>query len=235
VRLQWWRDTLSGAGQGDAAGNPIAAALLETVRRFDLPIPALLDLIDAHTFDLYDEPMATSAALENYGAATSGMTIGLAARILNDGVPPGHEALFRHAGIACSITGVLQRLAVHSARGQRFLPDDLLAKHGIVAADVLARRASRELRSVLQELRDVVRSHLAVLKDEAGIPARLLPALLPVSLLAGTLQRMETADPFHPADTPQWRRQWTLWRAARKPRRFISVRRDGPAGSGDRQ
>jgi hypothetical protein len=26
------------------------------------------------------------------------------------------------------------------------------------------------------------------------------------------------SDPFAVTDVPQWRRQWTLWRAARRPR-----------------
>jgi phytoene synthase len=41
--------------------------------------------------------------------------------------------------------------------------------------------------------------------------------LLPVALARPTLDRMERRGyvPFKPAALPQWRRQWTLWRAAR--------------------
>jgi phytoene synthase len=88
----------------------------------------------------------------------------------------------------------------------------------------------------LAELREAARSHLAAVKAGDGITQRLLPALLPVALVVPTLTRMERkdADPFHPRPVPQWRRQWTLWRAARGPHRFIQVRPDDPAGSGDR-
>src|SRR5947209_4925488 len=64
IRLQWWRDTLQGEARGDVRANPIAAALEETVVRFRLPRQALVDLIDARTFDLYDDPMPTLADLE---------------------------------------------------------------------------------------------------------------------------------------------------------------------------
>src|SRR5947209_18144618 len=59
IRLQWWRDVISGERADQAAANPIAAALIETVGQFSLPRERLLDLIEAHAFDLYDDPMPT--------------------------------------------------------------------------------------------------------------------------------------------------------------------------------
>ena len=119
VRLQWWRDVLTGTEQGNASANPVAAALLHTVRRFALPVPAMLDLIDTHTFDLYDEPMATLAELESYAVGSLATMIRLAVQVLDGGTEPGQQASFRHAAIAGTITAVLQRLALHSARGNR--------------------------------------------------------------------------------------------------------------------
>src|SRR5947209_6479256 len=54
VRLQWWRDLLEGKPHGDVEGHPIAAALLDTIAKFALPASALVRLIDARVFDLYD-------------------------------------------------------------------------------------------------------------------------------------------------------------------------------------
>ncbi len=68
VRLQWWRDLLSGEERGDSGGNPVAAALLDTMRRFRLPAAPLVGLIDARIFDLYDDPMPTVADLEAIAA-----------------------------------------------------------------------------------------------------------------------------------------------------------------------
>ena len=81
IRLQWWRDVIDGERAGEAAANPVAAALTETVTRFALPKALLLDLIEAHAFDLYDDPMPTFEALEGYGRQTSGAIFALAARI----------------------------------------------------------------------------------------------------------------------------------------------------------
>jgi phytoene synthase len=49
IRLQWWRDAAAeAAGQGQPRAQPIVEALSETVRRHDLPLRHLIDLIDAH-------------------------------------------------------------------------------------------------------------------------------------------------------------------------------------------
>ena len=108
VRLQWWADVLSGAGRGEVAANPVAAALREVVVRYRLPPQMLADLIEARRFDLYDEPMASLAALELYAAKTSSAVIDLAARILSDGRDPGIGDLAHHAGIAYAIAGLLR-------------------------------------------------------------------------------------------------------------------------------
>ncbi len=57
IRLQWWRDALTGAGEGGASGHPVVSALLGTIESCQLPVEPLLDLIEARGFDLYQEPM----------------------------------------------------------------------------------------------------------------------------------------------------------------------------------
>ncbi len=82
IRLQWWSEVLGGERGGEAAANPVAAALLSAIERYALPASGLLDLIEARRFDLYDEPMATIADLEAYAKRTSSAVIALAAQIL---------------------------------------------------------------------------------------------------------------------------------------------------------
>jgi phytoene synthase len=219
VRLQWWRDVLGGAGRGDVAAHPVAAALRETVVRYRLPPAMLVDLIDARAFDLYDEPMPSLAELERYAVRTSSAVIELAARVLRDGRDPGFGDLAGHAGIAYAIAGLLRALPVHAARGQCYLPDELLQRYGARIEDLLAGKATTELRASLAELRLRARQHLAAARQLAGdVLPDVAPALLPAALVAPALKRMERRryNPFRNTDLPQWRRQWTLWRAARR-------------------
>ncbi len=85
IRLQWWRDALT---SGDIGGHPIATALIETVRTFALPLAAFEMLLDARSFDLYDDPMPSLSDLEGYAGETTSSLLHLAAMILAEGTRP---------------------------------------------------------------------------------------------------------------------------------------------------
>lgn len=218
IRLQWWRDVLGGMGRGDIDAHPVAAALRSTVVRYRLAPQALTTLIDARSFDLYDEPMASVDYLERYARETSSVLIELAARILRDGRDPEIGEVAEHAGIAYSISGLLRALPIHASRGQLYLPADLMHRYIAQDNDIFAGKATTELRAVLAELRLRARQHLTSVREALkNIPTEVLPALLPVALVKPALDRMErrSYQPFAPSELPQWRRQWALWRAAR--------------------
>jgi phytoene synthase len=217
IRLQWWSDVLNGERREEAGANPVAAALLETIARYDLAAANLTDLIEAHRFDLYDEPMAGIADLESYAARTSSVLIALAAQIL--GVDAAGAA--EPAGIAYGITRLLRSLPLHAARHQLYVPIDLLARHGVTPHDVFAAQSSGDLAAALAQLRDLARRHLAAAHTAIwALPPRALPAFLPIALVRPWLDRLEGCDPFAPADIAPWRRQWLIWRAARNPGRI---------------
>jgi phytoene synthase len=222
IRLQWWTDLLAGEARGEATANPVAAALLATKARYGLPDAPLRDLIAARRFDLYDGPMSTWAELESYGRDTASTVIELAAHIL---APRADIApLARHAGLAYAIAGLLAAFPVHVARGQLYLPLDLLQRHGADRADALGGRATPELRAALADLRGEARRHLEAARAAfTAAPPETVPALLPVALVRPLLERMERPgyDPFVSIEIAPWRRQWQLWRAARKPERVF--------------
>ena len=140
-------------------------------------------------------------------------------RILGDGRDLGTSDLSRHAGIAYAIAGLLRALPIHAARGQLYLPADLMERYGAQSADVFAATATMELRAVLAELRLVARHHLGAARGLLNDMApEVAAALLPVALVRPALDRMERRSyrPFDPSELPQWRRQWVLWRASRR-------------------
>src|SRR6185312_14128493 len=49
---------------GEAGAHPVAAALLAALARHGVSPALLIEMIDAHSFDLYDEPMETVNQLE---------------------------------------------------------------------------------------------------------------------------------------------------------------------------
>ena len=216
IRLQWWRDTLTAKGEGEQ-GNPVAAELLRAVKQYDLPVATFVRLIDAHVFDVYDDPMPDMAALEAHCRDTSAATYALRAKIL--GVSSSEIGrLAEHAGIAEGLTDVMLALPKHAARRQLYLPGDLMNFHSVVAEDVFLRQNSDGLKEALTHLRREARSQLdqvlAMLNDA---PREVGPAFLPLSQVERTLKRLETADPLDPPMMSRLAVLWTMWRASKAP------------------
>jgi 15-cis-phytoene synthase len=224
IRLQWWSDVLGGAGRGELAAHPVAAALLATMARYQLPPERLNALVETRRFDLYDEPMRTVADLEAYADGASANLIKLAAQILAVGEELDIGALSHHAGLGHAFAGLLAAIPIHAARGQVFVPLEILARHGAAREHVAGRQATPQLHAALAELRLHARRHLRAAQQglAAAVPA-VMPALLPVALAGPTLARMERPgyDPFLPVEIAPWRRQLIIWRAARQPRRIF--------------
>lgn len=218
IRLQWWHEVLNGERPGEE--SPVASAVLATIKRYRLPLREFTDMGDAHSFDLYDDPMGSLAELEAYADKTSAASIRLAAQVLNDGDDPGVAVSARHAGIANAIARSLTAFPLHASRRQLYVPLDLMRRHGAEPEDAFTGRATPELARALAEMRDIARGHLARI-SAVSIPAALIPAFLPSALVRPMLASLERGtDPFMPRLLPPWRRQWLLWRAARDRRRI---------------
>jgi phytoene synthase len=218
VRLQWWREVLGGGRAEEAAGHPIVRALLEAIAHYRLPSRTLEDLIAARSFDLYDDPMPSLAALEDYLAKTSSAIFALAVGIL-DAEAADLGALVRETGIAYGLAGLLRDFPLRAARRQLYVPLEVLDRHRARAEDAFAGRATTELRAALAEMRLRARRHLEQCNERLpAVTSQLAPGLLRLWLVRPLLDRMERGNynPFQPVDIPQWRRQWTLWHAARR-------------------
>jgi phytoene synthase len=220
IRLQWWREVLSGEPGGEAAAHPVAAALLTALAKYAIDPERLIALIDARGFDLYDEPMGTLDDLDAYGAATQGTLLDAAAAILG----ARNEAVTRHAGIALAIGALFNDFPRHASRGQLFIPAEVLDRHSVDREQILAGRGSDALRAAFAELIRHARRQLQA-AQLAQPSAAMLPALLPVALVGPQFRNVERAgyQPFQPEPLSLLRRQWLLWRAARNPKRIFAV------------
>jgi phytoene synthase len=217
IRLQWWRDVLGGERDGEAAANPVAAALLATIKRYRLAADRLVALIDARRFDLYDDTFTNMAALEAYLVSTSSAVIACAAQILGADAP----GVAKPAGLAYGLVGLMRAVPLHAARHQLYVPLDILERHGVLPDEVFAGQSSAGLNAALAELRDFARRYLADANALVPrLPSEALPAFLTVALVHPSLDRLDRRDAFAPGELSPWRRQWLIWRAARNPARI---------------
>jgi len=216
IRLQFWRDAI----HGDGAGHPLAQALVETITTFALPMTAFDNLIEARRFDLYNDPMPSLNDLEGYAGETSSSLIQLAAIILAGGRSSQSAEIAGHSGVACALASIIEALPIHSARGQCYLPADLVGAHDVDCNGVLAGKSSPALLEVLGELKSIAHNHVeAVRALSHSLDPAIFPAILPVALVDPDLKALDRSgfDPFAAkSGLSPLRRQWILWRASKR-------------------
>ncbi len=218
MRLQWWSEVLSGERDADAAGNPVAAALRDAAVRFNMPIAPFMELIDAHRFGVYDEPMRSLEALDSYAAKTSGTIFHMAEWILQEGAERERSRCAIEAGQAEAIAFILANLGRHAARHQLYVPMELLRRHRVQVNSIWELRSTSELRSALAELRVRAVRHLSELASRgASANQAIWPAFLSLAPLRPWLRSQEGADYdlFRPPEMSPFWRQWRIWQAAR--------------------
>jgi 15-cis-phytoene synthase len=217
IRLQWWRDTLSGQGHGGVAGNPVAAELLQAIASYHLPVERLSRLIEEHQFDLYNDPMPTMAALEGYLNDTSSALFSLAAGVM--GPSSGEvEHLARHAGLAQGIVQVMASLPRDASQRRLFVPQQALAQHGCDLEDVFAGKQTPTLRQALNDVLNEARAHLDTAYALLGsVAPDVRPAFLSLAQVKRDLAVLMRADndPFVVRPSSRLATLWTLWRASR--------------------
>jgi 15-cis-phytoene synthase len=218
IRLQWWRDVIADGSPEAAAGHPVAAALLATIRERDLPRGAFDHYMNARIFDLYDDPMPSRNDLEGYCGETASAIIQLAALVLDPEKAVAHAEAAGHAGCAQAMTGLLRLLPIHLARGQCFIPRDLLSAAGTTPEAFVARRAGDACGRAIAAMVALAREHLTAFETRAGLlPPSLRAAYLPVSLAGPYLGKLSSkaTDPSREiAAIPEVRRYWTVFRHA---------------------
>lgn len=220
MRFQWWSDVIDRLYENSAIEHPVAQVLAGAIEHRALPKPPFINLIEARKFDLYNDPMPSLAQLEGYLGETSSAVIQLAAIILAGSEAANSATAAGYAGVAYGVAGLLRALPMHRARGQCYLPNDMLEHEGLSAAHVLSGRREKGLLRVLETMNSFAARRLAearALRREVSTAA--LPAFLPAALIDGYLIKISRAgfDALDKmTDVPQWRRQLRLWYMARR-------------------
>ncbi len=215
IRLEWWREALSGALSGGMGDHPVMKPLAAAISAHALPPGLLEGMIDARSFDLAREPMPDFAALRAYLLATAGAVFRLGARIA--GAPDAAGPASDHAALAYGLTGLMRALPYHTARGQIFIPADLLSKHGLHPQILLDGEDNQDVRAML---RDLLLEAFAALQAarQALRPMRggMLAPFLPLALVEPYLKALG-APGHHPlrdiAQINPLRRYGLIWRA----------------------
>lgn len=218
IRLQWWRDLFEKSAKGEDAG-PLAAALFDVIGRHNLPRNVLMSMCEARIFDLYDDPMPSRNDFEGYAGETASALIQLGLMIAAPASAQAHSEGAGHAGVAQAVAGALLLMPRHAARGQVYLPLDMLSAVGLDREAFLARQDKPRIDAAIEIFATFGLEHLD--KARAHLPSSVeaFAPFLPVALTRGVLKRALKAKAaiFGSSIAPgPLATQWRLWRASRR-------------------
>lgn len=216
IRLQWWRDAISGFTAGADTGNPVADVMGRVTRKHALPVDLLLQPIEGRSRELYDDGIPDQAAFAAYLDETEGAAFRLALQILGADAGGFPEPLLRDAASAQGCTQLALSLPRLLARGRLPFP----AAEAAITGDPRqlgqepARAAARRMTSYLAE--EAHRSLAAFRASATGVSRGAIPAFLPLALIGPYLRAIDS--PRHDALTglaeiSPLTRVFCLWRA----------------------
>ena len=144
---------------------------MDTIAARGLSRGEFATFLDAHVVDLYDDPVETLAALLAYCDATVGAVLRWSAAMPWRAFWRAREAgrALADAGTALGLTRILRRLPLG---GGRFVPLELLDRHGVSPDDARAGVDSGPLRSALGELRALALGRFEAARARAGEAGR---------------------------------------------------------------
>lgn len=218
MRLQFWRDAVSGVVDGNPPAHEVARPLSAAVCRQRLPAADLHALIDARETDLDDVPPRDMAALEDYAERTSSALISLGFRVL--GVDPVEHADFvRDAGIAVALVGLARAIPYQAAAGRVTLPADLCAVAGLDPTAPHQWPAAPDFTIITKPILAAAAGYVASARRYGRhLPKIALSAGMPLSLAALYLRHLQRVggDPVRFNERPPavGRHVTLLWRRA---------------------
>jgi phytoene synthase len=149
AKLTSWREAWHAAAAGDYR-DPLLPAVVDTVRRYDVPTKYLETSIDGVESDLVRNRFATFDELTGYCYQVASV-VGLAS-IHVWGFRRTDEA-YRAAeacGIAFQLTNILRDVGEDAARDRIYLPQDDLARYGLTDDDLRRGVVDDRLRSLFR-------------------------------------------------------------------------------------
>ena len=138
TKLAWWRTEIANLFAGHPV-HPVTLALAPFIAPYGLDAARMNEIVDGMEMDLTHHRYADFEALKLYCHRVAGVVGQLSASIFgyrNASTPEYAEAL----GVAFQLTNIIRDVGEDARRGRVYIPQDELARFGLGAEDILARK-----------------------------------------------------------------------------------------------
>ena len=147
TKLAWWRTEVANLFAGHPQ-HPVTRALAPFVAPYGLDGARMNEIIDGMEMDLTRHRYADFASLELYCHRAAGVVGQLSAGIFGYANPSTLEYA-ETLGIAFQLTNIIRDVGEDARRDRVYIPQEDLARFGLSAEDVLARRDDARFRELM--------------------------------------------------------------------------------------
>lgn len=209
MRLQFWRDTLTGLSIGTVAAHPVAQALAETLGA-EVPLEVLLGVIDARGDELAGTPPANMSELVQYCARTAGALNVLLMTFLGVNDPAVVQAA-RATGTGWSLVGLMRDLPRALGHRRIHIPEDLLIELAVDREAAFAGHFTPELGKAVSVVVAEAETYLIEAR-QTPLPKPARPVFAPARLALRDAKTLQNANgnPFNVKPPGPLSRQLTM-------------------------
>ena len=148
TKLTWWRDEIERLFQGSAQ-HPITRALTPVIHDFNLPKEYFLEILDGMQMDLEPTTYASFKDLRLYCYRVASVVGLMSAEIF--GYHDRMTLKYAHdLGLAFQLTNIIRDVYADLMQGRLYLPQDELARYGVTAADLSAKKCTPAFTELMQ-------------------------------------------------------------------------------------
>jgi phytoene synthase len=173
--LTEWGDTFLRDAKAGASDDPVCAAVVDTVHRWDIPLEHFVDFLTSMHMDLSVAVYPTYDDLRVYMRG-SAAAIGLMMLPILEPATPDAEAPAAALGVAFQLTNFIRDVGEDLRRGRVYLPLEDLHAFGLTVEDLYAGEPAEQVRRLVAF---EVRRTRAIYRDAEGGIALLHPTSRP--------------------------------------------------------
>jgi phytoene synthase len=148
TKLAWWRTEVANLFAGHPQ-HPVTKALAPFIAPYGLDAARLNEIIDGMEMDLVYHRYPDFDSLRLYCHRAAGVVGQLSASIFGYSNPATLEYA-EALGLAFQLTNIVRDVGEDARRGRIYLPLDELARFGVAAEDILARRGGEDFRRLME-------------------------------------------------------------------------------------
>ncbi|MEH6495598.1 MAG: squalene/phytoene synthase family protein [Pseudomonas marincola] len=200
IRLQWWRDALTGLSGNISKSHPVVEALHAFNRQQPIDFNLMLEMVDMRAKDLDPAPIESTGDLLVYADATGGALHHLMYKALGGpDISENIEAVVR-CGRSYALTGILRAIPFHAQNGLMLLPTKALGDYSLTDETVFKTENRAGFLEIVQKMAEFTKEELREANSMARRVGKGQKSAVLCNALSGIYLKQLKKLKYEPAD-----------------------------------